>query len=378
MKKIVLTLSLISGSLILGGCAFSSDALFPSLVGSSSQEAYNADKNAPESADLPMLGSSNFEPLEVSEGGDTGTFVGQKVIAFRNELSQLQNAIRTNNSELQKIRASVISNASQYHKTIGAIEAKLQVGTTPGNPQMYAMLQSAQNNVQLMTVNSNALQQLSARVTSDASVVNNLLDSIRATFAISGAVDEDHRQLRILQNETNQTAILIGSLLNEVNSDVVRQIQYNETANSNIVQLDSAIKRGNYGVSNVPLGSSVPVLNLGNKPAAMGYAPANGSLSGAVAGKPLFVAKFNKSNVNYKDGLRRAVNAAKSKKPNVVFEVVAVTPISGGASARTNAQNSATTIFQEIVNMGVNAERITLSSRSSADATSPEVQIFVK
>ena len=324
MKKIVLTLSLISGSLILGGCAFSSDALFPSLVGSSSQEAYNADKNAPESADLPMLGSSNFEPLEVSEGGDTGTFVGQKVIAFRNELSQLQNAIRTNNSELQKIRASVISNASQYHKTIGAIEAKLQVGTTPGNPQMYAMLQSAQNNVQLMTVNSNALQQLSARVTSDASVVNNLLDSIRATFAISGAVDEDHRQLRILQNETNQTAILIGSLLNEVNSDVVRQIQYNETANSNIVQLDSAIKRGNYGVSNVPLGSSVPVLNLGNKPAAMGYAPANGSLSGAVAGKPLFVAKFNKSNVNYKDGLRRAVNAAKSKKPNVVFEVVAV------------------------------------------------------
>lgn len=362
----------------MGGCAFSSDALFPSLVGSSSQEAYNADKNAPESADLPMLGSSNFEPLEVSEGGDTGTFVGQKVIAFRNELSQLQNAIRTNNSELQKIRASVISNASQYHKTIGAIEAKLQVGTTPGNPQMYAMLQSAQNNVQLMTVNSNALQQLSARVTSDASVVNNLLDSIRATFAISGAVDEDHRQLRILQNETNQTAILIGSLLNEVNSDVVRQIQYNETANSNIVQLDSAIKRGNYGVSNVPLGSSVPVLNLGNKPAAMGYAPANGSLSGAVAGKPLFVAKFNKSNVNYKDGLRRAVNAAKSKKPNVVFEVVAVTPISGGASARTNAQNSATTIFQEIVNMGVNAERITLSSRSSADATSPEVQIFVK
>lgn len=371
-------MSLISGSLILGGCAFSSDALFPSLVGSSSQEAYNADKNAPESADLPMLGSSNFEPLEVSEGGDTGTFVGQKVIAFRNELSQLQNAIRTNNSELQKIRASVISNASQYHKTIGAIEAKLQVGTTPGNPQMYAMLQSAQNNVQLMTVNSNALQQLSARVTSDASVVNNLLDSIRATFAISGAVDEDHRQLRILQNETNQTAILIGSLLNEVNSDVVRQIQYNETANSNIVQLDSAIKRGNYGVSNVPLGSSVPVLNLGNKPAAMGYAPANGSLSGAVAGKPLFVAKFNKSNVNYKDGLRRAVNAAKSKKPNVVFEVVAVTPISGGASARTNAQNNATTIFQEIVNMGVNAERITLSSRSSADATSPEVQIFVK
>lgn len=372
MKKTVLTLSFISGSLfLLGGCAFSSDALFPSLVGSSSQETYNADKNAPDSADLPMLGSSNFEPLEVSKGGDTGTFVGQKVISFRNELTQLQNAIRTNNSELQKIRNSVISNASQYHKTIGAIEAKLQVGTTPGNPQMYAMLQSAQNNVQLMNVNSNALQQLSARVTSDASVVNNLSDSIRATFAISGAVDEDHRQLRILQNETNQTAILINSLLNEVNSDVSRQIQYNETANSNIVQLDSAIKRGSYGVNNVPLGVSMPIMS--NKSAPMSYAA-----SDAVAGKPLFVAKFNKSNVNYKDGLRRAVNAAKSKKSNVVFEVVAVTPVSGGSSARANAQDKATTIFQEIVNMGVSAERVSLSSRSSSETSAPEVQIFVR
>lgn len=375
MKKTGLTLSFISGSLLLlGGCAFSSDALFPSLVGSSSQEAYNAEKNGIDSADLPMLGSSSFEPLEVSKGGDTGTFVGQKVISFRNELTQLQNAIRTNNSELQKIRTAVISNASQYHKTVGAIEAKLQVGTTPGNPQMYALLQSAQNNVQQMNVNSNALQQLSARVTSDASVVNNLLDSIRATFSISGAVDEDHRQLRILQNETNQTAILINSLLNEVNSDVSRQIQYNETANSNIVQLDSAIKRGSYGVSNVPLSAPMPVITSASRTAPASFNADNT----AVAGKPLFVAKFNKGNVNYKDGLRRAVNAAKAKKANVVFEVVAVTPISGGASARSNAQNQATTIFQEIVNMGVNAERVSLSSRTNAEASSPEVQIFVR
>ncbi len=375
MKKTGLTLSFISGSLLLlGGCAFSSDALFPSLVGSSSQEAYNAEKNGIDSADLPMLGSSSFEPLEVSKGGDTGTFVGQKVISFRNELTQLQNAIRTNNSELQKIRTAVISNASQYHKTVGAIEAKLQVGTTPGNPQMYALLQSAQNNVQQMNVNSNALQQLSARVTSDASVVNNLLDSIRATFSISGAVDEDHRQLRILQNETNQTAILINSLLNEVNSDVSRQIQYNETASSNIVQLDSAIKRGSYGVSNVPLSAPMPVLTSASRTAPASFNADNT----AVAGKPLFVAKFNKGNVNYKDGLRRAVNAAKAKKANVVFEVVAVTPISGGTSARSNAQNQATTIFQEIVNMGVNAERVSLSSRTNAEASSPEVQIFVR
>ena len=377
MKKIVLSVSLLSSSLILSSCAFSSDALFPSLIGSDSQEAYNAEQDS-NNADLPMLGSNNFEPVEVSEGGDTGTFVGQKVIAFRNELTQLQNAIRTNNAELQKIRASVISNAGQYHKTLGTIEAKLQVGTTPGNPQMYAMLQSAQNNVQLMNVNSNALQQLSARVTSDASVVNNLSDSIRATFAISGAVDEDHRQLRILQNETNQTAILISSLLSEVNNDVVRQIQYNETANSNIVQLDSAIKRGNYGLNNEPLTYTAPIMNFSTKPTRLNYASAPGQVSQAIAGKPLFVAKFNRRDVNYKDGLKRAVNAAKSRKASVVFEVVAVAPVKGGESARSSAQNYASSVFQEIVKLGINPERISLSSRSSVDSTSPEVQVFIK
>ena len=375
MKNSIRALSFVSASLLLlNGCAFSSDALFPSLLGSSDQEAFNADKNAPASEGLPMLGSSNFEPVKVSDGGDTGTFVGQKVISFRSELTQLQDSIRENNAELQKIRASVIANASQYHKTLGAIEAKLQVGTTPGNPQMYAMLQSAQNNVQQMNINSNALQQLSARVTSDASVVNNLSDSIQATFAISGAVDEDHRQLRILQNETNQTAILINSLLSEVNSDVTRQIQYNETANSNIVQLDSAIKRGSYGVNNVPLTAPMPIMtSRAAKPVAMNY----GS-NAAIAGKPLFVAKFNKSGVNYHDGLQRAVKAAKAKKSNIVFEVVAVTPVSGNATTRSNAQNNASTIFQEIVEMGVSPERVMLSSRSSTEANSPEVQIFVR
>lgn len=376
MKKTILSLSLVSCSLILmSGCSFSSDALFPSLLGTDAQENYNADKNLSASADMPMLGSTNFEPLEVSKGGNTGTFVGQKVISFRNELAQLQTAIKTNNEELQKVRASVISNAQQYHKTVGNIEAKLQVGTTPGNPQMYAYLQSAQNNVQVMNVNANQLGQLSARVASDASVATNLLDSIRAAFTVSGAVDEDHRQLRILENETNQTAILINSLLNEINNDVSLQQQYVETAHSNLVQLDGAIKNGSYGVRNVPLSP----LNV--NPMVVSNRPMNAVkpvTSGMLSGKPLFAAKFNKDNVNYKDGLRRAVNSAKAKKANVVFEVVAVSPAAGSAASRSNAQNHATEIFQEIINMGVSPDRVALSAKTSMDAKASEVQIFVR
>ena len=365
MKKTALRFSFTALSVLaISGCSFTSDALFPSLFGSDTQEEMVAN-----GAILPELGSTNFEPVDVSEGSETGTFVGQKVVAFRSELNQLQSSIRVYNEDLQKVRSSVINNAMQYHKTIGTIEAKLQVGTTPGNPYMYGLLQSAQNNIQTMSGNTVTLEGLSAKVTSDAAMTSYLLDSIRAAYSVSGAVDEDHRQLRILENETNQTTILINSLLGEVNSDVERQRQYIDTAKNHIVDLSEAIKVGSYGVNNVPL-SAMAVSR------ATTYAPV--TTSSVASGKPLFTAKFNKSNVNYKDGLTQAIRQAKAAKPSVRFDVVAVTPSSASSLTKQNAQSHASAIFKDMIEMGVGADKISLSSKSSADASSAEVQIFVK
>lgn len=366
MKNLAIRLFL-SGITVLGvsGCSYTSDALFPSLFGSDAQEEYATDANS--SVVLPDLGTTNFEPLEISDGGNTGTFVGQKVIGFRNELSQLQTSIRKYNEELQKVRTSVINNALQYHKVVGAIEAKLQVGTTPGNPQMYSMLQNAQNNVQVMSANTNSLVQLSAKVNSDAAMTTYLLDSIKAAFSVSGAVDEDHRQLRILENETNQTSILFNSLANEVNADIQRQQQYVGTAKNYIVDLNSAIKVGNYnGAVYMPSGS--PVSAVGS---------AHGGKS-SFSGSPLFIAKFNKNKVNYKESLKRAVSSAVQKKPNVMFEVVAITPVSGSPATKASAQKNAGEVFQEIVSMGVGPDKVSLAARTSGKATGSEVHVYVK
>ena len=92
----------------------------------------------------------------------------------------------------------------------------------------------------------------------------------------------------------------------------------------------------------------------------------------------MFVAKFNKSNVKYKDGLKRAVSSAVSKKPGVMFDVVAVSPAKGSQLSAAAAKNNATQIFQDMIEMGVGAEKINLSAKTSGDVTSSEVQIFVK
>lgn len=362
MSKSAIKMSLsMAAMFIISGCAYSSDALFPSLFGSDEQE--NMAITAPEGEEnaVPVLGSTNFEPVKISEGSNTGTFVGQKVVTFRNELTQLQSSIRANNTQLQQIRASVINNALQYHKVTGMIEAKLQVGTTPGNPQMFTMLESAQNNIQVMNANTNALTQLAGKVAADTANTDYLVDAIRAAYTISGAVDEDHRQLHVLENEASQTSVLMNSLLNEVNSDITRQKQYINTANDTIVNLSSAIKTGSFGVNNVPM-------SYNQNPARFGATSTTNSSS------PLFVAKFNKAGVKYKDGLKQAVASAQAKKPNVIFDVVAVSP-AGGASAV--AKNNATQIFQDMIDMGVSADRINLSAKSGS-GTSSEVQIFVR
>ena len=134
-----------------------------------------------------------------------------------------------------------------------------------------------------------------------------------------------------------------------------------------IIDLNSAIKVGSYGVNNVPL--------VGTP------APRGSSFkmnAGEMSSKPLFVAKFNKENVQYKEALKRAVNSARNKKPNVMFEVVAVSPANGKQLSSGSAKNNATKIFQDMVNMGVSADNIALAARTSAEANSSEVHIYVK
>ena len=358
MKKLFQLSSIMFATALLSGCASSSNSVFSSLFGSNVREHSIQVKNA-EAAGI-VLGKTDFKPLNVSQVRNTGTFVGQKVMTFRKELSQLQNSVRRNNAELQKIRNSFINNALQYHKTVGVMETKLQVGTTPGNPIMFDLLSGAQNNVQTMNTNTASLDQLLAKISADTANTDYLVESVRSAYGISGAVDEDHRQLHILENEAEQTSILMHSLMDEVASDINRQHQYIETANVNLTGLSEAIRVGSYGGSV----AAAPASSVHRAPVQNVTMPSNA--------KPLFAVNFSSKDVDYKEGLRQAVLSAKAKKANVVFDIVAVNPSTG------SAQTYAAKIFQDIVGMGVSADKINISSRTDAKITTPSVMVFVR
>src|SRR5258706_137234 len=61
---------------------------------------------------------------------------------------------------------------------------------------------------------------------SDSALEAYIRESVRATYGLQGAVDEDHRQLAILENDCTRTVPLIDRLLNDINEDISRQTNY--------------------------------------------------------------------------------------------------------------------------------------------------------
>ena len=83
-------------AVLLGGCSFTNDALLPSLgIGGSSSNAAPAKPGGP-----------GVQTADIAPGSATGTFVGQKVIELRAELSRLQTAIGVEQESLQTLQTA--------------------------------------------------------------------------------------------------------------------------------------------------------------------------------------------------------------------------------------------------------------------------------
>ena len=271
-----------------------------------------------------------------------------------------------------------MGNAQQYQQLIGAINAKLQVGTTPGNPVLVNQWSQAQSILEKIDGDVAAMNSLSTEVSSDSSLAAFLLESTRATYGISGAVDEDHRQLAILEDETNKTVVTIDRLLNELSEDTSRQNLYLGRERNNLTTLSVAIKNGElFGASlanrayytAAPLASRAP-------------APRGASAASLANRRPLVVIRFDRENVDYESALYTAVSEALQRKPNADFDLVAVAPSRGGpaktALAMNTSKRNADAVMRSLTNMGLPASRVKLSAITSNAAETSEVHLYVR
>jgi len=384
----VLTLG---AAVLLTGCSFASDSLLPSLTGEdpaprSAQEiAPSAGERAASGVIAgapPALNSGDFQPRPPTAASPTGTFVGSKVVQLRGDLSRLQQKITEHNGTLQAVRSDTERSAAQYHQLVAGINAKLQVGTTPGNPTLAQQWDQSQRQLETLNEDIVELNELSNRVAADSALTAFLLESVRATYGLSGAVDEDHRQLAILEDEVNQTVVLVDRLLNELSEDISRQTNYLNNERRNLQTLAIGIKNGQlYGASL----ANRAFLPTRQSAAAGGVTGGQASPTAATAlssRRPLVVIRFDRPDVEYEQALYTVVNRALERNPGAVFDLVAVGAQTGGVSGATlntsTARRNAERVLRSLVDMGLPSDRVILSTTSSPQVSSNEVRLYAR
>jgi len=225
------------------------------------------------------------------------------------------------------------------------------------------------------------MNDLATQVASDSAMAAYLLDSVRAARNLSGAVEEDHRQLRVLEDETNQTVVLIERLLGELSRDVGRQQQYISNEKTNISTLAVAVKNGHlYGPSLANQAAAATMQPSMAPIAATGLA---GLPNAGVAGKrPMVVIRFDKPNVAYEDALYQAVSNAMQRYPQATFELVAVSPAQGTPGQQAlnanQARRNAEGVLRSLNNMGLSPDRVRLTAMRSGQTTANEVHLYVR
>lgn len=333
------------------------------IVGSNT----NDEGTAPAAPVQPMnIGPGmTITPVPIQPGPNTGTAVSTQIAGLRSDLVALQGKIVSNARRLADLRNIAARSALIYHESKAQITTRLQVGTTRGNPELVKEWNVSQSALDTLTGNINALNALGGDIANDSSKAHYELNTIQSTYNVSGAVDEDHRQLSVLEDETGQTIVLIDRLLKEVSDDVQRQTTYVANERANLTTLASAIKSGElYGSD---LGSTML---------------ATGPASPIGTGTPLVTIRFDHPGVEYQQILYTAVAQALQSRPAAAFDIVAVSPTRGTVAAvqlsQTDAQRHAQEVLRSMTDMGVPASRLGISSSTDPGIAASEVRVFVR
>ena len=380
-----------AAAFLFAGCSFAEDALWPSVTGESpsgSGEQVVIPASQEEMRDEVMYADSSsasgtrqisqvsYEPERaLSESSPTGTFVGAKVAQQRSELENLKSSVNNRRIQFEQVRNTARQNSQGYFATIAAVTARLRIGTTPGNPVLVSQWNAAQSELDRILTDIAALNTLGNQVAADSAMSSYLLDSVRATYGLQGAVDEDHRQLSLIEDEVNRNVVLVDRLLGMLRETNGRYTNYVNAERRNLSTLALAIKNGEY------LGPSLANRNedYASGPVRTAAVEPQNLVQER---RPLVVIRFDRANVEFRQALYAAISTALERRPQSTFDLVAVAPNMGSpadvALATNASKRHAQTVLQALGEMGLPSNRVTLSSTTSPGVQTNEVHIYVR
>lgn len=192
----------------------------------------------------PSVSPPSSNPAISQTGTQT---VRQRIQQLRADQAALNSAIATQQNQLNATRSQLSSDSAAYSGLVNGITSRLQTGTTPGNPELVNQWNAAQAKLDAATLGVGQLNSLASQVTTQASVAGYLLENIRATFAVGGAVDEDHRNLRAIESETTRSMQQIDRLIGDLNAQIGRENGFLARERTNLAALSYGVNLGRLG-----------------------------------------------------------------------------------------------------------------------------------
>lgn len=361
--------------LMATNCTFVDETLLPSLTGDEPPSKSATQSTAPTAAATLAPGGNPYELAAPAPGKPTGTDVGAEVTTIRAKLASLQQNINSHSGAFAALQSDTASNLERYYGTTAAINTRLQLGTTKGNPELVAQLGEARTAIGQVESDLAKVRDLSAKMATDTRETEAILADIQTAFEQPGAIDEDHRQLTVLEGEATRANVLTKRLEGQMTANIQRQAPYVNLEKGNMANLETAIANGGF------VEESEKATAVASAPPKATEPPAEAAADQSGERPALVIIRFDSEDVAYEEPLFDAVSKAMEARPQSSFDVVSISPLTGGgdiSGAQAQSVENAGRVLQSLTDMGLPPSRINLSTASASDVTTNEVRIYVQ
>ncbi len=184
------------------------------------------------------------------------TYVGQRILEMQEEFVKLDADIKQGEDSFEELKFNGIKSAENYHSIVAAIAARLQIGTTPGNPILLNQYEQAQTELAEVGAQGQNLVDVGNQIALYSTRVSYLLEQARSAKKLRGAVDEDHRNLSSFQDTLKRRNVDVLRTLEDLNETVRRRDIFLAAERRRLTQLANAISIGeSFGLGLGTLGS---------------------------------------------------------------------------------------------------------------------------
>lgn len=343
-----------------------------------------------------MYNATSLRNQSLDISNDSGSFVGEKVNIFTREYNNIVRSVEENSEKLSKVNEQIDLADNEYNSVIEFIETKLQATTTASNPILVEKLSKAQENLSSLQKGTSDLAKIATNVIAEKENLFALESMVNATFGIPGAFDEDHVDLGKIVLAINSEKEIVANLITKIQTDILKEQNRTERFRQQITNLNIDVaagymKKTNSTSSRIKVKSLEPVtvnrtlaknksvktttstVKLDKDKAVIedvkvDNKPENSLKNNEVSPKKisdenvLLSVEYSDNEVDYYSDLVDAVITNLDKNPDIKIEVIATMPMD--SKEQDKAQNYMATIFGELLNIGVPAENLSITSKT--------------